>query len=354
MYLQYGQGAHPHATTTLDTSALIPQQAYDVELILDMPRTPANLDAGNFMLDLALVGPGTSARNVPDSLSAWLANITSENVQYHSRRPAILPYSSPIIALSHTFLHLPWHLLNLRDLDSSRLVVPMFEMLSFPRGSRNVPTHARIELQSTHVLQVYHAQLAFRAKFQGLRYLVYNYRVPAFVAFTAIFYTVSVTSMALAWAVISTTLSSGPGTGGEHKRIKNEGPENGPFKTERDSASTPKIKTEDDTESSTHGLSLSNISDTATQFPTGRSQMPLRFPGRPVVGDAGEDQAANESLTRPMGPDEAADDEAEDDVMEEMRGRSFAGDSGIGTSMESEHAASSLVRRRSSKGLSNR
>jgi len=314
-----------------------------------MPRTPTNLDAGNFMLDLSLLGPGIGAKTMPDSVSSWLANITADNVLYHSRRPAILPYASPLLATSHTLLNMPWHLLNLRDLDSSHLVVPMFEMLSFPRGSRNLPTHARLELQSNAVLQVYDVRLAFRAKFQGLRYLIYNYRVASFLVFTTLFYTISVTSMVLAWAVISTYLPSGEEPMAEPKRIKPEGSEsNEQIKTEPSSRSGTKIKTEDDTESSGHGLSMSNISGAAAQLPTRRGPMPARHPGSAPQGDNGDD-----SLTRPIGPSEVADDEHEDDDPVEIRGRSIPGDSGIGTSMESEHTTSALVRRRSSRALSN-
>ncbi|KIW23333.1 uncharacterized protein PV07_11541 [Cladophialophora immunda] len=362
LYLQYGTDFPPHATAELDTNALVSQQAYNVELILDMPRTPTNLQAGNFMLDLSLLG----SKSVPDAVSSWLGNITVENVLYHSRRPAILPYASPILSLSHTVLHLPWHLLNLRDLDRSRLVVPMFEMLVFPRGARNVPTHARLELQASSVLQVYDVKLAFRAKFQGMRYWIYNYRATAFVLFTALFYGVSVTSMALGWAVISHMLSGG---GEGQKRIKMEGregvPATGtPIKTEHESSSgaATKIKTEDEAESSgPHGvgggLSLSNISDTPTQFPTGRGRPPLSYSGRP--GSEAEArvhvEAEEDRLRRPMGPGEAADDEDEGDFdEEEIRGRRVEGDSGIGTSMESEHAGLGVVRRRSSRGLGNR
>ncbi|OQV07015.1 hypothetical protein CLAIMM_11508 [Cladophialophora immunda] len=332
LYLQYGTDFPPHATAELDTNALVSQQAYNVELILDMPRTPTNLQAGNFMLDLSLLG----SKSVPDAVS------------------------------SHTVLHLPWHLLNLRDLDRSRLVVPMFEMLVFPRGARNVPTHARLELQASSVLQVYDVKLAFRAKFQGMRYWIYNYRATAFVLFTALFYGVSVTSMALGWAVISHMLSGG---GEGQKRIKMEGregvPATGtPIKTEHESSSgaATKIKTEDEAESSgPHGvgggLSLSNISDTPTQFPTGRGRPPLSYSGRP--GSEAEArvhvEAEEDRLRRPMGPGEAADDEDEGDFdEEEIRGRRVEGDSGIGTSMESEHAGLGVVRRRSSRGLGNR
>ncbi|KAK6364232.1 uncharacterized protein PV06_02524 [Exophiala oligosperma] len=354
LYLQYGEGPRhpPHATIALDTTALITQQAYDVDLILDMPRTPTNLDAGNFMLDLSLLGPGPNVvRNVPEPLSSWLGNITVDNVYSRSRRPTILPYSSPILSVSNTLLYLPWHMLGLRDLDAAHLVVPMFEMITFPRGARNIPTHARLELQSTSVLQVYSAKLVFRAKFQGMRYLIYNYRVPAFVVFTALFYTVSVTSMGLAWALLSMLWSKkDDGDGRDRTVMKKEGRQSD---IKREDEGRRKIKEEEETDSSQHGLSLSNLSDTAAQFPTRTGQMPLRFEGRSPAADAEQDEEV-ERLTPPPGPDEVADDEEEEDETQEIRGRRFEGDSGIGTSMESEHQSSGIVRRRSSRGLSNR
>jgi hypothetical protein len=358
IYLQYGGGggAHPHATTALDTTALISQQAYDVDLILDMPRTPTNLQAGNFMLDLALLGSPAATTPLAQSVSALLANITTPqmSVLYHSRRPAILPYSSPIVSLSRTFLHLPWHLLGVEDLDSTRLVVPMFEMLAFPRGGKNIPTHARVELQSTTggssttsgggALQVYAARLSFQAKFQGMRYLIYKYRLTAFVLFTALFYSVSVTSMVLAWAVISTALSYSAAAGKEEGKMVKHDDTDEKVKPEPNAS---KVKTEEEDTEGGRGFSLSNLSDTATQFPTARNQMPLRFPGR-LSSQNGEEDLG---LTRPIGP-EAADDEGEDDGPkgEEGAPRRFDADSGIGTSMESEHAPSGIVRRRSSRG----
>lgn len=355
LYLQYGGKGHnqyPYATVALDTTALISQQAYDVELILDMPRCRTNLDAGNFMLDLLLL----ASKPVPDMVSSWLSNITVDNMLHHSRRPAILPYSSPVVSLSHTFLHLPWHLMNLKDLDRSHLIVPMFDMLVFPRGSRNIPSHARLELQSDTTLQVYDAKLVFRAKFQGLRYLVYNYRIVTFVIFTTLFYVVSVTSMALSWAAISYAWSSREGG---RRVFKLEGGSLGTtptLKTEPESPSaggSAKVKTEDDEPESAHGgLSISNISDTPAQYPTGRGRPPLNYPGRSGLTEAAYNgEGEDDRLRRPMGAGEAADDEDEGDLLEEeeeeVRGRPF--DSGIGTSMESEHAGLGIVRRRSSR-----
>lgn len=309
-----------------------------------MPRTANNLDAGNFMLDLSLLGSGVHVKNVPDPLSSWLANITADNVLHHSRRPAILPYASPLVSLSHTVLHLPWHLMNFRDLDSSRLRVPMFELLSFPRGSRNVPTHARLEVQATTPLQVYHSRLTFRAKFQGLRYLVYNYRLTAFAIFTTLFYTVSLTTMALAWAVISSLLSDETGKPGlliGRGLLKDEKSSQEPSgKSEHDSDSTQKrkIKTEDDTESWTPallGIETAAAPPPESSYSVAKTESEPPQPQPPPSATHGE----------------IADDEDDQDILLERRGRSFEGDSGIGTSMESEHTRAGLTRRRSSRSF---
>jgi hypothetical protein len=98
--------------------------------------------------------------------------------------------------------------------------------------------------------------------------------------------------------------------------------------------------------------------------------MPLRFPAhRPTDSAAGgtstssskidikrepEDERIIEAtIIEPLvftGPSEAGDDEDEDEDESEVRGRDHGGDSGIGTSMESEGARDSamgLQRRRS-------
>ena len=219
-------------------------------------------------------------------------------------------------------------------------------MLSFPRGARNVPTHARLELQSSATLQVYEAKLSFRAKFQGLRYLVYNYRILSFLVFTALFYIVSVMSLAVGWAVIS-QLWSRRGQAVQ-KWIKQEGSaENVAIKREEAGKET-RVKTEDDSGSSAQGgLSLDNVSDTPAQYPSGRGRPALSYQGRPDSSKGGEGEAV-EDLRKPMGAGEAADDEDEGEMVEEEDSRGRAHDSGIGTSMESEHAGLG-VRRRSSK-----
>lgn len=362
IYLQYGLGPYPHATTALDTTALIPQQPYDIQLILHMPRTPNNLAAGNFMLDLALLGSPTATPQLPASLSSLLPNISSFSIQHHSRRPAILPYESPILSLSHSLLHLPWHVLRFQDLDASTLVVPMFELLSFPRGSRNVPTHIRFEVQSDSILQIYDAKIVFRARFQGIRYLIYNYRILAFLFFTTIFYSISLLTMAVAWTLIPALLF-GKKPGDSFLSIKSDPESDARTAKAVTAKSEPRVKTEDDDSSSVQGLSISNLSDTPTTFPTRHGQLPLQYSRQPFkAGESTEELVAHPQPSMQQG--DVADDEDEsakalenlgmdeyDDDDEDFRGRRYDGDSGIGTSMESEIIPASTVRRRKS-GLS--
>ena len=175
---------------------------------------------------------------------------------------------------------------------------------------------------------------------------------------------VSLTSTSVAWLMIGSLLSSDSikpkKEPSERKRIKKEEGDapvsNGHLEQERQS----------DHSSDETGLSISNISDSATTFPTLGRQMPSRFPvHRPTDSTTGgasmsssrtdikrepEDEHVIEATAiEPLvatGPSELGDDEDED----EARGRNHGGDSGIGTSMESEgvrDSAIGLQRRRS-------
>src|SRR5947207_6244421 len=73
LHLQYGDAPYAHATATLDSSALSSQQPYDISLEIHLPRTPTNLAAGNFMLDLSLFSRPSTTTAAP-ALGALLLN----------------------------------------------------------------------------------------------------------------------------------------------------------------------------------------------------------------------------------------------------------------------------------------
>ena len=298
------------------------------------------------MLDLSLLPTGASPPALSNS-SELVSSSPGSPSPYHSRRPTILPYTTPLLRLTHTLLHLPTHLLSLRDLDSTRLTVPMFESLSFPRGRRDlIPSTIHLRLSHpTTTLQIYTSHVHFRARFEGLRWYVYNYRVAAFLLFTVIFYSAAVVSMAVAWVVVSTVFSGRAQDEAGGKHIKAEEEDSRRIKQE------PSVKSikQESTEPSP-AFSISQLSDTATNFPGLGREPPPQFAGRPYadVNDQHIPQDHDHAT-----PEDAADDEDEDEEEGQDRGRKrFEGDSGIGTSMESENVqASSVVRRRTSRPI---
>lgn len=212
-----------------------------------MPRDPTNLSAGNFMLDLKLRGKAHKLESTVLG-SLGMEEQVSSSALHHSRRPAILPYSSTSIGLISKLIRLPLHFLSYQDADSVTLTTPMFEGVIFARGVDNIPAMAEVELQTQLVhgsshpffapLHTYSAKLLFRVRFTGLRYLIYNHRILAFVVFTSLFYTVSISSLALVWAVIATVLNTSQpqeqSLVRQETKVKQEGDTSEPLKSAGD------------------------------------------------------------------------------------------------------------------------
>lgn len=134
-------------------------------MALDLPRTPTNLDVGNFMIDLTLYSPETA------SVLPTTAN--SQNRISHSRRPAILTYTSPLVDVARRLVRLPLYVVGWRR-EAETLEVSMMEKVEFARGSRNRPQSLRLEIQSEKNMQVYSAHVKFRARFTGLRWAFHD------------------------------------------------------------------------------------------------------------------------------------------------------------------------------------
>jgi seipin len=111
------------------------------------------------MLDLALLSPPQSSKMDANTSTSLIA---------HSRRPAILTYTSPLMDTAHTLARMPLYLIGWQR-QAESLDVPMFEDIEFARGWRNVPGSLRLEIQSREQMQVYGVEVNFKAKFSGLR-----------------------------------------------------------------------------------------------------------------------------------------------------------------------------------------
>ncbi|EAW09599.1 seipin [Aspergillus clavatus NRRL 1] len=224
VHLQFGDG-HPWGTASLGPE-LVSQQAYDVTVKLELPRTPPNLAAGNFMLDLSLFSRPSTAPGISRNISA--DRIT------HSRRPTILTYTSPMVDTASKISLLPLYVLGWHR-EAETLVVPMLEKIEFPRGWRNLPTSLRLEVDSQQQMQVYSARVEFRARFRGLRWVMYNWRILSFLVFSFAFWSVSMASTSFTWVVLASIWSSKTD---DRLAIKREDRGKTPIKEEPDDETT--------------------------------------------------------------------------------------------------------------------
>ncbi|KAL8900443.1 MAG: hypothetical protein Q9207_005691 [Kuettlingeria erythrocarpa] len=324
-FVPQARNGHPYGIAQLDSS-LASLQPYDVSLILHLPRTPNNLAAGNFMLDLSLLAaPGkspTPSIPIPGTASS------GQQILGHSRRPAILTYASLITDTASTLSGLPWYLLGWKS-ESQVLEVEMFEGLEFSRGGSNVPKELKLVVEADEKMQFYEVGVRIIARFGGIRWIMYHHRVLSYVIFTSMFWSSSMISALIVWLVLASYFSSSSGS------------------TMAKEAQTPSpIKTEH-SESELYEPSLTEgLSDTSRTFPTLGRQMPLHFSSR-GERSSGRLEAVvkkeEEDLLQSVGVQPLiaeADDEDEGGETTGFR------DSGIGTSLDDDQRAQVQKRRK--------
>jgi seipin len=330
---------------------LVSRQKYDVTVEMTVPRSNTNLNAGNWMMGMEMRGPSNAGGGVKGLLgwdeewnaedhsqSGALRSTTSDTgtgellgkptVIARSRRPAILTYRSYILEHVHRLLRLPFYLAGWHT-ESEHIEIAMMESVEFDKGIRNVPTSVKIELRSAHPLEIYTVLVRFSARMEGLRWLMYRYRLSSAIAGTCLFWSVEMGVLMVTWAVF--TLLFGAASkpqSQERQNIKEEAA----IKHEREDSApgTP-------------------YSDTSRTFPTLPSHQPLHYRSTsPKLEDAVprmEDIPARE--------DAEADDEEDDYVLEDPVARSEKDggftDSGIGTGVESSMEGG-LSRRKSGRG----
>ncbi|PSK55925.1 Seipin [Elsinoe australis] len=327
---------------------VISQQAYDVVVELTMPRTPLNAEAGNFMVDARLLSSPAATDSIPsyvnnyDPFAPASSSSQPENPLAHARRPALLPYQPPLVTLFSAFTALPRYVLGLPTSTVS-LRVPLFTKVSFPRGRRAVPSQIHIQLQNPSgvQLQVYDLQVHFRARFTGLRYLMYNFRTASACVFVSAFFIAEMVAAAIVYGFLSFVVFGG----------KDEA--QGRIKDEVDKESDAPIKQEEETETETERMSA-----TERTFPSYGGGMATRFTQKKRE-DGGEGSSrgvgtgekvltgAGGSTTMTPGPGGEADDEDDEDADFVLNDTGRWRDSGLGTSMESGRDRDSVRRRRS-------
>ncbi|KAE8353304.1 putative adipose-regulatory protein-domain-containing protein [Aspergillus coremiiformis] len=251
VHLQFGDG-YPWGTASLG-SELVSLQPYDINVELELPRTPSNLAAGNFMVDLALLSHPSTSISAGTNSSTYAIS--------RSRRPAILTYASPLVDTASKLSLMPFYVFGWQR-EAERLVVPMMESVEFARGWRNLPASLRLEVHSHEHMQVYKAKVEFRARFTGLRRMMYNWKITSFVIFSSLFWCVCMTSASISWVILAALSSAGRDgsqlgvkeEAGDEPRIKQESfeevfsPMEAPSSSSYDSVEKEKLKREDEYE----------------------------------------------------------------------------------------------------------
>lgn len=149
-------------------------QPYYINLKLELPETPRNLDLGIFMVCIDMKDKENSLKS-------------------HACRSTMLRYNSPLLGKIKKFFFLPFYLLNFRE-EKQDLNI---EMYSKYIDSTNSVTDIYVEIQSK-VVEFYSVTIHISAHFTGLRYLIFNFpTISAIVGITINFLVLIITTLLL-------------------------------------------------------------------------------------------------------------------------------------------------------------
>ncbi|KAI9792816.1 MAG: hypothetical protein M1816_001548 [Peltula sp. TS41687] len=340
VHLQFGTG-FPSGVAYLANNALVAKQPYDVLVHLDLPRSPSNLAAGNFMLDLSLLATPPSS---PYSSTDEIDRIA------HSRRTALLTYTSPLTDHVIKAANVLWLVMGWKR-EAEQLHVLMMEGVDFRRSQSGVPKALKLEIQTGERLMIYSARVEFIARFKGIRWMMYNHRILSLLVFSTLFYLTSLISAAGAWALFLAyssrqhrapmkAKSAAIETNTESETASDVGRRSG-SKQDRE------LEQEEDED-----VDSFDISDTPRTFPTSSRQPRLRYLPTPrITPEVEQEQEENSSRPSVETQPSALDADDEDEMLEGAAARrpGWRTDSGIGTSLEegeaSDRAAAARRRR---------
>ncbi|KAI1411144.1 putative adipose-regulatory protein-domain-containing protein [Hypoxylon sp. FL1857] len=206
VHLQYDSGLNPYGVTSLSSNLML-EQAYDVSVELTLPRSPPNLNRGNFMVALFAMKsvPENPALSFRYAAEDPYAHVKEDNVVFMSRRPTLIPYTDPLVSTASRFLFLFYHILYPGHAETTTLKIPMGELVEF-RDIR--PLSILLDVQAGQTLQVYSATVTLVARLTGIRWAMYNHRIISFVVCTTIFWVAEMLSAGVAWLLLSHFVSS--------------------------------------------------------------------------------------------------------------------------------------------------
>ncbi|OTA79657.1 hypothetical protein M434DRAFT_48945, partial [Hypoxylon sp. CO27-5] len=230
VHLQYDSGINPYGVTSLSSNLML-EQAYDVSVELTVPRSPPNLNRGNFMVALFAM------KSVPENPALSFsyagaaedpyAHVKEDNVVFMSRRPTLIPYADPLVSTASRFAFLFYHILYPGPAETTTLKIPMGELVEFKDV---LPLSILLDVQAGQTLQVYEATVTLVARLTGIRWAMYNHRIISFVVCTTAFWIAEMVSAVVMWLLLSHFVSGsakpGPREAGED-RVKKEEEDDG-------------------------------------------------------------------------------------------------------------------------------
>ena len=161
--------------------------------------------------------PYSPAHPPPDPIHL----LSDRRVLYSSTRPAIIPYTSPLVSDASRLLFLAYYIFYPYS-DTNKIDVVMAEEVSFARGSgansdpnpsnptATVPSSVYVELQAGQSLQVYDASVTLTANLAGLRHFMWYHRVFSFAAMTMAFWLCEIAAAVVVWLFLASVLNSPP------------------------------------------------------------------------------------------------------------------------------------------------
>ncbi|EWC47347.1 hypothetical protein DRE_00315 [Drechslerella stenobrocha 248] len=311
----------PHGAADIPANVLVHDQRYDVYVSLTLPTSPHNLDAGNFMINLTLFNEDLE---VPTMLAT-------------ARRATRLTYKSSLVHTMDTLMRSPLYLSGWRR-EQETLQVLLMEGHVFEKGRlpRYLGVRVGNDYASDTAPEAYESSVLFKARFSGLRYFMYNYRIIAFATFTSAFWITELFWASITWFIVSSYLFATPPAIEGANQGEDEGvDETGRLQARLDAAAGrnrvhPLAPVEDDSEEIPRPRGGVYATPEPTPAPEGEE------------GDDEDDDSEGVSNSRSDGGGRTPTS------VDENALQGSAQDSGIGTSM-SEHRGEGLVRRRSGR-----
>lgn len=316
--MQHSLSKHPHGIAQLPGAGLAHNTPYDVQLRITLPRTPANLAQGNFMLDLALLPDDSAAAVDPGEGMSAVPLVRSQ-------RSGILPYRSGLVETVRWARLLPLYILGWRH-EAETLTVPMLEGAVFARGWRAAPRRVSVEVRAAgeRPLAVYALEVVLEARLDGLRWFMWHWRWTAFVVLAGAFWAVEVAVAIMVWGVVVLLRASS---------------DRGGMRSER--KTMPELEPKDE--------ESEEVSDASRTYPGIGSGLAVRYsPPASRVKKEEEEEQEEEQDIKPVGlaAGTAGEADDEDEDLDDFPGGERSFDSGLGTSMESSAGSINKVRKR--------